>query len=334
MFDVITIGTATRDVFLTSGEFRVLKDPEHLEKLGFPTAEAECFALGGKVEVESPFFTTGGGALNAAVTFSRAGLKTGAVFKIGKDEIGRDLLSDIKKENVLSIPAYDKSLCTAYSTIILNKTGERTVLVYRGASNSLEKRDVPLSKLRAKWAYVVSGYTSLSLMEQVFSSLKKQGASIALSPSKHYAQLGHQKLKAVLRYVDLLIMNREEAAAFTREEYNREKKIFKKFDEIVRGIAIMTDGERGAYVSDGRYLYRSGVFKEKKLVDRTGAGDAFGSGFVAGLIEKNDISYALRFATANATSVVEHIGAQAGILKKKDFQNKRWGYLDLDVEPL
>ena len=71
-----------------------------------------------------------------------------------------------------------------------------------------------------------------------------------------------------------------------------------------------------------------------KGVNTTGAGDAFGSGFVAGLMAKNDINFALRLAAANATSVVEHIGAQEGILTKSDFSKPRFKYLDLDVEPL
>jgi len=102
----------------------------------------------------------------------------------------------------------------------------------------------------------------------------------------------------------------------------------------VPGIAVVTDGPRGAYASDGRYLYRAGVFKERKLVDRTGAGDAFGSGFIAGLMQKHDVHHALRLAAANATSVVEQIGAQGGILTKRDFAGARWRYLDLEVEPL
>ena len=83
------------------------------------------------------------------------------------------------------------------------------------------------------------------------------------------------------------------------------------------------------------------MFKEKKLVDRTGAGDAFGSGFVAGLIrsgeecEKGDIdpeniSYALRLATANAASVVEVIGASEGALSRKGFDDgRRWSRLKM-----
>ncbi|MEK7076631.1 MAG: PfkB family carbohydrate kinase, partial [Patescibacteria group bacterium] len=97
---------------------------------------------------------------------------------------------------------------------------------------------------------------------------------------------------------------------------------------------VMTDGANGSLVSDGRYIYRAGIFEEKVLADRTGAGDAFAAGFVAGMIQKNDVHYAMRQAAANATSVVEHVGAQAGILKKGDLNNKRWKYLDLDIEPL
>ena len=87
MFDVITIGTATRDVFLTSNLFKVLKDPTHLKKLGFKTGEAECFALGSKIEVEKPTITVGGGAANAALTFSRQGLRTASVLRMGDDEL-------------------------------------------------------------------------------------------------------------------------------------------------------------------------------------------------------------------------------------------------------
>ena len=89
MFDIITIGTATRDVFLTSPLFKVLRDKKHLPKIGFPTGEAQCFTLGGKIEINETVFTTGGGATNAAITFSRHGLKTAALIKIGRDETGR-----------------------------------------------------------------------------------------------------------------------------------------------------------------------------------------------------------------------------------------------------
>ena len=117
-------------------------------------------------------------------------------------------------------------------------------------------------------------------------------------------------------------------------EKDNKEIVEKKLDELISGTAVMTDGPKGAYVSDGEYFYQAKIFKEKKLVDRTGAGDAFGSGFVAGLIQKEDVLRALRLASANATSVVETVGAQAGILRKHDLSAKRWQYLDMDFEPL
>ncbi|MEK9194616.1 MAG: carbohydrate kinase family protein [Patescibacteria group bacterium] len=334
MFDVITIGTATRDVFLTSKLFKVLKDPAHLKKIGFPTGEAECFALGSKLELEKPVFTIGGGAANAAVTFKRQGFGTAAVIKIGDDGAGADILKILKEEKVQVFPITDKKLGTAYSTILLTPDGERTILVYRGASEKISRSEITASKLKAASAYIVPGHIDFATVEWLVTTLKKNGALVAMNPSKFYIEMGPHKLKPILENLDIVILNREEAAYLTGIDYSKTRKIFKKFDEMINGIAIMTDGGRGAYASDGKYIYRAGIFKEKKLVDRTGAGDAFGSGFVAGLMQKKDIHYALRLASANATSVVEDVGAQEGILEKKDFKNKRWNYLDLDIEPL
>ena len=334
MFDVVTIGTATRDVFITSPSFKALKDPKHLEALGFPTGEAECFALGAKIDIEEPVYTVGGGALNSAVTFSRLGFKTAASFKIGKDEFGDALLRDVRAEKISPIVSRDALLGTAYSTILLNPNGERTILTYRGASDGVRQKDIPFRKLNARWAYVVSGHMPLAILESLVEHFGKKGTRVAFAPSRYHVEMGVKKLRPVLKYVHAVFMNREEAALFTKEEYKHEKLIFRKLDEAIQGFAVMTEGAEGSLVSDGRYLYRAGTFKEKGLIDRTGAGDAFGAGFVAGLMRDKDVPYALRLASANATSVVEHIGASAGALTLKEFQGKRWQYLDLDVEPL
>jgi ribokinase len=334
MFDIITIGTATRDVFLRSPKFKVLRDPEHLKKLGFVTGEAECFALGSKLSVEAPVFAFGGGAVNAAVTFARQGFTTGTVVKVGDDENGDALLAHLKRERVTPFAARDKKVGTAYSVVLLTSGGERTILSYRGASEDLARRDIPFRKLSARWAYITPGAIPLALMRELIVFLKKRGISVAMNPSGYYVAMGAEKLKPLLALLDVVIVNREEATLMTGIDFSKERKVFKKFDDLVPGLAVVTDGPRGAKVSDGRYLYTAETFKEKKLVDRTGAGDAFGAGFVAGLMDKHDIHYALRLASANATAVVEAVGAQRGILTAKEFTASRFKYLGLDVEPL
>ena len=333
MLDVIIIGTATRDVFVSGEKFAAIRERTLLEKLGFRAEEAECFALGAKMEIDRPTMALGGGALNAAFTFSRFGLRTGACFKVGKDEFGQGIIREVKIEGITPFASIDAKEGTGYSVILLNASGERTILSYRGASATLGKKNIPFSKLRAKWIYIVSGHLPLTLLLFLTEQAKRNGAKVALAPSAFHIQMGMRKLAPVFRNTDAVFMNREEAAELTKENYAKEREIFRAFDGVVDGIAVMTEGGKGSLVSDGRYLYRAGIFSGR-VADRTGAGDAFGSGFIAGLMEKNDISYALRFATANATSVVEHVGAQAGVLTKKKFAEERWKYLDLDVEPL
>jgi len=334
MFDILTIGTATRDVFLTSPAFKVLRDKEHLVKLGFKTGEAECFALGSKIRIEEPFLTSGGGAYNTAVTFSRQELKTGALVKVGDDAAGKTVIRNLKEEKITPLALTDRKSGTGYSTILVTPGGERTILVYRGASYEMKKKELPWKRMKAQWVYVSPGEIPFSTMSEIVSRMKKQGSRIAINPSKYYLSLKKGTLEPFLNKCDVVIVNREEASHLTGKPYEKDKAIFKKFDEIVEGIAVVTDGPRGAAVSDGSFIYRSGVFKEKKRADRTGAGDAFASGFISGLLRKNDVHYALRLATANATSVVEHVGATTGSLTKRAFSSKRWKYLNLDVEPL
>lgn len=330
MFDVVTIGAATRDVFLQSRFFRIFKDAQHLRKIGFPTGEAECFALGAKLEVAKPVFTTGGGATNAAVTFSRQGLRTAVVFKIGNDAAGKDIINGLKKEKIATFVSIDKKFGTGYSTILLTPVGERTILVYRGISELLSAKDVSLKSVKTKWLYISSLAGNLDLLKRIVDFAKSKKISIAYNPGgKELAR--RSKLVPILRHIQVVIANREEASLITGISYKNERLIFKQWDNMSPGINVMTDGPRGVLVSDGEFIYKAGIFKEKKLVDRTGAGDAFGSGFVAGLIKKKDIKYAIRFGSANATSVVEHIGAKDGILNMKDSNAKRWANLKINI---
>jgi len=342
MYDIITIGTATRDVFLISPFFKVLRDKSHLKKIGFVTGEAQCFALGGKIEIGEPTLATGGGATNSAATFSRQGLKTAALIKIGKDQAGKDILEELKKEkvDVLKLQTTNYKLqtnnSTAYSTILLAPGGERTILVYRGTSEDLTLKEIPLNELRSKWVYVSPGKMPFEAINKIFNHFYKNKTFIAFNPSKHFIEMGLKKLKPLLKKTKVFILNREEAFYLTRVDYHKEKEIFKKLDEAVDGIAVMTDGPNGVLVSDCCNIYKAEIFKEEKVIDRTGAGDAFGSGFVAGLMQKREkckkglcgidnIEYAIRLGSANATSVIEYIGAKKGILTKKEFkESKRW----------
>ena len=327
MFDVITIGSATRDVFLLSKNFKALLGNN---------------SFGKKFEIEKAIFSTGGGSTNAAAAFSRQGLKTAALFKIGKDEPADYILNEIKKEKIHSLAVKDEKKGSDYSTILLDSSGERTVLVYYGASGDLNVSEIPFDKMKSKWAYIAPGDISFETIEKIFSHFHKNKTLIAFNPSKKFIGIGLKKLKPFLDKTAVLILNLEEGAILTGINREKEKEIFEKLDRAEKGIAIMTNGKKGAIVSDGKNIYRAGIFGGK-IIDRTGAGDAFGSGFVAGLIQKkiqntkydiqDTIKYAIRLGSANATSVVGKIGAKEGILTKSQFeQSKYWKKLPIKIE--
>lgn len=342
MYDVITIGTATRDVFLLSPFFKVLRDPAHLKRIGFVTGEAECFALGSKVEVDGLVFATGGGATNAAVTFARQGFRTAAFVGIGDDASGREITSELKREGVTPFAVVHRGTPSAYATILLSRTGERTILAYRNPKDVLRTAQIPFGKLTARWAYLVPGNMAFATLRTLIASLRRRGTAIAVNPSRHFIGFGRARTRALLTAAAVVIVNREEAALLTGGDYGDAYGLAQKLHGMGRGVVVVTDGPRGVMVADRARIYRAGAFRERKLVDRTGAGDAFGSGFIAGLLARRvdmekplareDVEYAVRLASANATSVVERIGTKEGILTRRAFlHERRWQAFPISV---
>ena len=329
-FDIITIGTVTQDVFLKSPDFHIVKSSDFCDaRNDFRTGRAGCFMLGTKLEVPEVAFASGGGGTNTAVGFARQGLKTAVIGRIGEDQAGRMIIEEMKREKVEPLFQIDKDHSTAYSTILVAGDGERTILEYRGANDFMNARDVEWKKIKSKWVYIDSLAGNLDLLERILEWARENNAKTAINPGKRLIKFG-QKLHKYLNSIDIFIANEDESAYIAGIEYGLEKEpeIFKRLDEIIKGIVVMTKGPRGVEVSDGRNHYLAGV-PDSPIVDRTGAGDSFGSGFVSGFIQTGgDIEYAIQLGTANATSVVQYFGAKKGLLKKGD-----WGdYPKVEVE--
>lgn len=316
MYDVITIGTVTRDVFLKSGDFEVVKNSN------YRTGRAGCFVLGTKLEIPKVAIASGGGGTNAAVSFSRQGFKTGCIARIGNDEIGKEIIEELKKEGIDPLFQIDPEHDTAYSTILVAADGERTILEYRGANDFINEKEIDWNNLKSKWIYIDSLAGNINLLEKILDWAKQNGVKTAFNPDKRLIKLG-TGLHKYLEDINIFIANEDESAYVAGIEYEEDKEpeIFKKLDEVVKGIVVMTKGPRGVEVSDGKKHFLAGI-PDSPILDRTGAGDSFGSGFVAGYIEnEGNIEYAIQLGTANATSVVQYFGAKQGLLKKGEWGN-------------
>ncbi len=310
MLDIITIGSATQDVFLTSTDYQLIPSKR------FTTGVGECFAFGSKIEVKNLFLDTGGGATNAAVTFAHLGLKTACLTRVGADAPAREIRSVLKNEGVnTSLVLESKKEHTAYSTILLTQSGERTVLVYRGASSHFDAKEVPWKSLNARWFYIGSLGGNLSFLRRVFAHARKNNSAIAWNPGSGELDYGSRALMPFIQATDVLIMNREEAALLSGKTKHCTADIFGDVCFYPRGMTVVTDGPHGAYLCDHHEQFFSPSTGHKP-VNTTGAGDAFGSGFVAGIMKGISATDALRLAILNSGLVVTKMGAKNGLLER------------------
>lgn len=303
---IISIGAATQDVFVTGKALQAKRDVRS-------HAMVEQFPLGAKLELDNVIFDTGGGATNAAVTFARQGLHSAFAGKIGRDPAGAEVIRVLKREGVDTSPVrIDEKHGTGYSSILLASNGERTVLTYRGASHNMRADDYYNGvKLEGDWMYLSSLAGNMNLLQKLLQHAHKHDIRVALNPGK--GELSQpKKLRSLLQAVNILVANREELQLLFGGD--------QPVDTVLNALpfcpyVVLTDGPGGSYASDGQAIYYAGQYKNVKVADRTGAGDAFSSGFVAAIAQGWPIEDALTLASANSTSVVQHIGAKPGILK-------------------
>lgn len=300
---IYAFGKATQDVFLRSEEF----DPKIEGKVAFTH-----LPLGAKLDVEEAFFSTGGNATNVAVTLARQGLDSHFVWDLGEDPASHSILRDMKTEGVHTDLVDQKSSHKAsYSTILLSPNGERTILNFHGTLMDDASFDQALHKIdKADWLYP-SSLGDYGLLAALAERAKELDAKIMLNPAgSELAEPG--KLRELLASVEVLCLNKEEMQLIAGEG---------DIEELVRKglelcpVVIVSDGPNGVCASDGKTIIKAGMYEDVPVLDRTGAGDAFASGFLSKWSCGSSLREAVIFASANSTAVVGQIGAKAGILR-------------------
>ena len=307
MVKIISIGAAVQDVFLShSPEFKPVSD-KIADEL-FLKIE-----LGTKNDVNNIDFSTGGGATNSAVTFARQGLEAQFIGTIAHDPAGDAVLSDLDKEGVdTTHVSFSDKYHTGYSVVLLASNGERTFLTYRGASTHYDIKNFDLKNSKADWIYVTSMAGNMEILDKIFRQAKELGIQVYYNPGND--ELAHKsKFKALLEDVDILSLNKEEAQKIVDGDSLEE--LARRLLNYVQ-LVIISDGPNGVFATDGKVIVRAGMYEDVKIIDRSGAGDAFGSGFLSYWSNGKSLKDSIVFGSANSTSVVGVVGAKAGILHK------------------
>jgi len=326
MYDIITIGGATRDITFLTDKGKVIETPENLTEQSLL-----AFEYGAKIKSEEVFFNFGGGACNTAATFAKIGLNVAVNCKVGKDDDGEAMIKNLKKLEInTDLIQIDENKKTGFSLVVVNKKGgDRVIFVYKGASDFLKIKKESIGK--TKWIYLTSlaGNWKEDL-EEINKAVKENKIKLAWNPGATQIAAGKKELKKFLENTEMLIVNKDEAIELIQSDesvkldYNEINDIA-TLSKIIKNwgpeIVVITDGPDGAYVSDENNILYSPPTSNAK-VDSTGAGDSFGSALVGGYILTGDLETALKYGIINSGSVVSEYGAQNGILDKSEVEKK------------
>lgn len=259
-----------------------------------------------------------GNASNAAVAFARLGLKAGFMTNVGGDQEGRDIIAALHHNKVdTRFVRINPSHKSNYHYVLWYKD-ERTILIKH------EEYDYHWPHLRPseipRWIYFSSiSEKAIDYHDEVADWLDQNpGVRMAFQPGTYQMKAGTKRLKRIYERTEILILNREEAALVSGGSVNDLPDLFQRLHAIGPKVVIITDGPDGAYASDGQQACSMPLYPDPAPpLERTGAGDAFASTLVAALVKGLSLEEALKWAPINSMSVVQHVGAQEGLLTEK-----------------
>ena len=335
MYDFITIGSATQDVFIQSDVASIVSVSQIAKK-----SEFMSFPYGAKTEIADFSKNLGGGAVNTATNFANLGCKTSTIIKLGNDELNNIIKLKLAKSgiDIMNIIDSNKYL-TGFSIVLVSFQGDRTVLAHRGANAHVHEKEVNFEAIKnSRWVYVspLSG-DSNKILDKIAKFCEENKINLAINAGTTALKKGAKYFSKILKTAQIVVMNKEEATLVTKIQVRPDTKEVKFSKETIhpdivamlkalRGdtktIVAITDGKNGVYCYDGKKIYICPIFPAD-VVSTLGAGDAFSSTFCASMDKFNwDIEKSLKYASVNSASVCTNFGAQEGFLTFDEIEEK------------
>lgn len=315
-FDVLSVGDTVTDAFI-----KLLDD----QAQSYENEHGKWLAMqfGTKLPYEEVVeIKAVGNAANAAVAFARLSLKSGFATNVGGDQQGRDMIESLHTNGVdTRLVRVNPGQKSNYHYGLWYKD-ERTLLIKH------EEYDYHWAHLRPtevpRWVYFSSiSEHALGYHDQLAEWLHEQpNVKLAFQPGTFQMKVGAERLQHLYQRTEVLILNREEAVIVGGGNHEDVHDLMNHLHALGPRIVVVTDGPNGAYASDGQNRYKMPLYPDPAPpYERTGAGDAFAATFVAALMKGHSIEDALRWAPINSMSVVQKVGAQAGLLTEAEIQD-------------
>ena len=259
MFDVITIGSATMDVFVESDDANIVSVCKKDKKTEFMS-----YPYGAKLEITDFDSQVGGGGVNTAVNFANLGLKTGAIFKVGHDIYSKGIFKSFENKTVdLSNVIQRDDVSTGFSIILTSFEGDRTVLAHRGANALIQKSEINFDAIKnSKLLYIAPlNGDSNKVLDDIVNFAKENGTFVCFNAGTTSIKKGFNYLKKIIETAQIVVMNKDEASMATgiqiRPDTRDEKfsdmlihpdleAMFKKLKVCDYQVIVITDGGNGA----------------------------------------------------------------------------------------
>jgi sugar/nucleoside kinase (ribokinase family) len=314
-YDLVCVGDCVVDTFIELQEATVRCDRNREHCI-------LSMAFGDKIPYKSFMVMPGvGNPGNVAVGSARLGLRTAFLTAIGNDYSGHEIMKSYRREGIVTDYVKVNKNIPTNQHFVLTYGAERTILVKH--NEYVYDRPAILDK-KTDWIYFSSlGPHSLPFHTELAHYMKRHSEiRMGFNPNTFQLRFGIEKMKEIYRHTYVLFVNREEAEMVLKEKSGTDiRALFDGLHALGPKIVLITDGPKGAYASNGTSRYFMPPYPDPRPpISRTGAGDAFSTGFMGALIYGLPVHEALRWAPIESMHVVQFFGAQTGLLSKRALQ--------------
>jgi len=306
---VLGIGNAIVDVVCKVNDNFIKKNnlTKSTMKLFFDENEFKKLLKDLKIEKT----VSGGSIANSVVGLSQLGNEVGFIGKISDDEFGKKYEEGLKSENVGYYYSKKKEILpTGTCLILVTPDSERTMCTFLGTAGRINDNDIDPDVIRKSEILFLEGYLwDKGEPKKAFDKAINNANKIAMSLSDQFCVDRHKAdfLDLVKNKLDIIFANENEITSLI-ETKNFHEVI--NFSKQLNKLIIITRGEKGAIVIHGKEVFECKAYNNLKIVDLTGAGDLFASGFLHGYINKLSINDCLEKGTEMSSKVIQQIGAR------------------------
>lgn len=309
-YDLLTVGNGTIDAFLT------LQDSSSSYRIDTTTNEL-CVASGQKIPLAGCEFHVGGNAANVAVGVSRGGFRTALMAELGEDEFAAKIRNTLEKENVdLSHVQYKGESSFAVG---IQLGADRTIFV----EHHIRNHEFSFNDIETQYVYLTSiGNQWEGAYARTLDFISSSQALLAFNPGTIQLQQGLDSIRHALQQADIVFLNKEEVEKLLSIKEVSIKELLTLLRHEAPGTLVLTNGADGGYAMDKNGDLYHAKSLNWPVIEKTGAGDGFASGFLTGYMREKDIKKALCYASLNAVSVIGKVGSQQGLLIEGEYQEK------------